>query len=423
MVLAAAGLVLSFLVQIFVSRALGVSEYGTYSYALAVMNMLVIATSLDSQTAALRFVGMYKAVGEWSLIRGFIRAIGGAVLLTSLFGALGSALAVALLQEKIGPQLSAALFAACLLLVPASLMSLVPALLQAFGSVYGSRVPHLLVRPLVFGAVLFGCIFVLHVMPTAATAILANTAGSAVALGLSLYLWPSVCPRSVSEVRPKMRATEWLRFCAMQVPANFVYLILSQQSDIVIVGSLVGTVEAGLYSAANLVASLIAFGGVSVVNFVLQLISELHHRNDQTRMLAFLRNILLISAALTLPALIAVLLSGQLVLKWFGPEFVTAYPVLAILSIGYTLNALWGYLWGYIPTMTGFQKDGILLAVVSAAINLALTVVLTPRFGMIGAATATTLAVTIRCILVTLAVYHRLGFWPWTVFRLSRPFS
>src|SRR5215213_4577001 len=69
-ILTAVGTALSYGVQIFISRTLGVREYGKYAYVLGIMNVAALIAALDLGGAALRYVGFYSASGQWSLLRG-----------------------------------------------------------------------------------------------------------------------------------------------------------------------------------------------------------------------------------------------------------------------------------------------------------------------------------------------------------------
>jgi O-antigen/teichoic acid export membrane protein len=391
-----------------------VREYGTYSYVLGLLNVVSLVASLDLGGAALRFVGFYTSAGDWSLLRGFLRTSRRLVAALSMGVAVLGAAAVLLLRARLEPGLAAALLAACVLLVPASLISLELNLLQALRRVFEVRVPNMFVRPLAFALVLLLATRVFGAERTAATAVLANAAGTVTALALSLYLFRRVWPAAARTAPAATRTREWLSFSAMSLGSSVLYMVLSQQSDVIIVGSVIGTTQAGLYSAAGQIGSLILFGVITVNHFASPMMAEYQNRPGDPGLRALVRRITLLNCALSVPLITALLLAGPLLLRSFGPEFVAAYPVLVVLVVGHTINAAWGALWGTLLTMTGFQKEASALVVVVAALNMALTLVLTPRYGIVGAASATTIAVAVRGVLILLLVRRRLGFWPWS---------
>jgi len=406
------GTALAYPVQVFVSRTLGASEYGRYAYVLGIMNVAALVAALDLGGAALRFVGFYNANAEWSLLRGFLRTSRSLVVGLSTFVAVAGAGVIVLLGDRLEPELRTALLAACVLLVPAAVLQLELNLLQGLRRVSETRIPNLLVRPLGFALILFLATYVFRAPRTASSAVLSNAAGTAIALGLSLVYLRRVWPAAARRAPAETRTGEWLRFGGTSLAGSLLYMILSQQSDIIIVGSVVGTTDAGLYSAAAQISTLVLFGVSAITHFASPMIAEYQDRHRAPQLRALVRRFMLLNWAVSLPLVAVLLIGGRLLLRTFGPEFPAAYPVLAVLLVAQTINAAWGTLWGTLLTMTGFQKQGVLIVVAVATLNMAMTMVLTPRFGVIGAAAATCGAVLVRGGLVAWVVHRKMGFWP-----------
>jgi len=102
------------------------------------------------------------------------------------------------------------------------------------------------------------------------------------------------------------------------------------------------------------------------------------------------------SAAVSVPAALLLGIAGRLALRSYGSGFVGAYPVLLVLSGVQLVAATVGSLSGYLLTMTGHEGKASRVVVGTALLNLALTVVLTPLLGAVGAALATMAAGFIR---------------------------
>lgn len=406
------GTALAYPVQIFVSRTLGVHEYGVYSYVLAILNVAALVASLDLGGAALRFAGFYNASSSWSLLRGFLRTSRAITLALSALVAVGGALALYLMRERLEPSLVRALLAACILLVPACLLQLDLNLLQGLRRVYEVRVPNLFLRPLGLMAALWLGTRFFGATRSASSAVLANAVGTVLALAVSVYYLHRAWPAPARHVASERRTGEWLRFSGTSLASSLLYMVLSQQSDVVVVGSVIGTTDAGLYSAAGQIASLVLFGVTTVNHFASPMMAEYQLRPRDPGLRALVRRLTLINLAVSLPLVVVLFLGGHLLLRTFGREFGAAYPVLAVLLLAQTVNALWGALWGTLLTMTGFQKEAAAIVVVVAGLNLALTVYLTPRYGIVGAASATCAAVVVRGVLIAWIARSRLGFWP-----------
>jgi len=106
------------------------------------------------------------------------------------------------------------------------------------------------------------------------------------------------------------------------------------------------------------------------------------------------------------PGAVVLVVAGPLALHAYGSAFTAGYPVLLILSIVQVAAATMGGLSGYLLTMTGHEWQASRVVVGTALLNLALTVVLTPLLGIVGAALAT-----------LVAGFVKLGWLWWYVWR------
>ncbi len=408
-------------IQIFISRTLGAEEYGSYAYVLGLLNIVRTVVTLSFDMAALRFASNYYTEADWPLFRGFLWASRGTVGLLSLTGALLCGGVSLIWRDQLPPGLLRALLAGCVLLTPSSLITLEVALLQALRSVYAARIPNVFLRPIVLSAVLASAVYGYHLAATAALALAANTVGTVLALLVSLWFLRKLVPSDARFGSRVLAKRQWSLFCVANLGQNLVYLLLSQQADIVLVGSLVSTRDAGFYAAASQISTLCLLGVNSVNQFVAPILAGFHDQRSDNRLKQLLARIMLLNAVLSLPLIFAVIALGPFLLGLFGSPFQAAYPVIVVLTLGSLFNALWGGLWGDLLTMTGFQNESAVIVVAVTTLNLALTVVLTPRLGMVGAAYATAAAVFVRSALVALVVRRRLGFFPWTVLRHAAP--
>ena len=411
------GTIVGYLTQIFMSRTLGASEFGTYTYVLGLLGIVRTVASLSLESAAQRFVGIYAAAGNKPGIQGFLRTSRRATVVVSL---LGTAVCLALLymmHDRLPAHLPMALLAGCILLLPTTLLVLEGAFLQALSRVYEYRIPFMFVRPLVIVGAVFAAVHYFGSAGSAVLALNANLAGVVIALAMSFFFTRSLIPASIPASTPSDQKRLWTIFCAANLGQNILYLVLSQQSDVVVVGSLIGTTNAGYYSAANQVSSLILLGVMTVNQYIAPRLAGHEVSRSDTRLPALVWRALLLNAAVSIPMTVATVVLGRFMLSLFGPSFVDAYPVLLVLSAGCVVSSLWANLWGDLLTLRGLYKESTVVIVVASVLNLALSLLLTPRYGMMGAAMATTTAMMVRGVMLAIIVNHKFGFWPWTVRR------
>jgi O-antigen/teichoic acid export membrane protein len=113
---------------------------------------------------------------------------------------------------------------------------------------------------------------------------------------------------------------------------------------------------------------------------------------------------------------VVILLSGNIFLGLFGPEFAAGYPLLFILVIGIIARATVGPAESVL-TMSGHHNVCVLIYSVSLALNVALNLTLIPRHGLAGAAWATTCAMMFEAAALYVVVHSKLGIH---MFILSR---
>ena len=109
------------------------------------------------------------------------------------------------------------------------------------------------------------------------------------------------------------------------------------------------------------------------------------------------------------PVFVLLSTAGHVVLRAYGAAFVDAYPILLVLSCLTLVGAMFGALSGYLLTMTGHEWEASRVIVGTALLNLVLTFALTPAFGAVGAALATSGAGLVRTQLLRQRVRRYLG--------------
>jgi O-antigen/teichoic acid export membrane protein len=167
---------------------------------------------------------------------------------------------------------------------------------------------------------------------------------------------------------------------------------------VLIVGSLLGKSESGQYGAASQVAAMVHFAVTAVIFIITPAIAALFAQQRLDTLRRLIRGVVTVSILLSAPVVLLLALAGRWLLSLYGDGFVAAYPTLLLLCVNQFVAASVGTLAGTIMSMTGKQREAARIIGVSALLNLVLSVLLTPRFGLSGAATATLTATMVRSI-------------------------
>ncbi len=402
-----AGRLIAVGIQIFLARYLGGDGYGIYVTVIAGVNVLYVALNLGLDAAAVKFIPRYEALGQPGRIRGFIGYSFRMVCLQSAVAVMLAAGIIFFSGPRANPELFLALWAALALLPVKALLQLVSSLLRAFKRVVRSLVLTTVLQPLALAGALVLTVHVCGKTVSAPTALALNAAVSALALAAGALLLAGARPAGVRNAAPERRGRQWLAVSLPMFLITAFQLILSN-TDVLMLGSLAGTTEAGIYRAASQLGLMVAFG-LNCANMILApLISDLHTRRETGQLQRLLKVSSRAILAYSLSVTLIFILLGKWLLSLFSPEFVGGYPVLIVLSAAYLLISSSGPV-GFLMTMTGNHREAAWIIGGTALLNVALNALLITAYGSIGAAVATAVAIALRSIVLSMLVKRRLG--------------
>lgn len=403
------GIGVAFLTQVVLARLLGVDEYGIYAYALSWLTVLAMLGAVGVDHSTLRFVGQYKGREDWILLRGFLRWSFGSAFIVSIVTTVVAVSVLIAIGPSLSPSHKSTYLVACLLIPIMVQLQIGSGTIRAFRKIARAQIPADLVRPILIVALLGVTYWALDREVLATTAMGATLAASAVALGVIIFFLRSIVRESVPRARAEYRSFEWLAVSFPLLILNGSYLLLSQ-TDILMIGALLDTTEAGIYSAASRLAMLLPLGLATVNAIAAPMIAEFHATNDRRKLQRTLTVAAWCALGLAFPLAVVILFAGDWLLALYGQEFRAAYFALLILAGGQVVNTITGPV-GFVMTMTGHQKQAMTILILMIPANLLLNSLLIPEFGIEGAAVATA-ATTVTHNLLMLAYvrkHHRLN--------------
>lgn len=399
---------MGFGLQLVLARYLGPEQFGVYAYAMGWLSLALLFGKLDLDNAATRYIGAYSGNGEWALATGFVRRVPLLVLAASTAVALIVGLTVHLVARQRGIETPPVLWAACLLLPATGVMQLLANVLQGFRRIVASQAPPSVIRPVLFAGMLLSYGALAHGSRLAATAVYANLAATLLVIVVQLVLvWRRLRPHAAQGHQYATMA--WLKTASGLLAVSIAQLVLSGQTDVVVVGSVLSKVEAGSYSIASQLANAVHMGITAVVFVAAPTIAHLYHAGAKRDLQQLVSRVGQANLVLTLPALLMLLLVGKPILALFGPTFPAAYPILVVLSLVTLQGAAGGAVCGFLLTMTGHEKVAALIIGAAAILYAILVIVLSPRLGALGVALATLIAYVVRAISLGIYVHRRLG--------------
>lgn len=178
-----------------------------------------------------------------------------------------------------------------------------------------------------------------------------------------------------------------------------------KNTDVLLLASLATLPATGGYNVAWKLAIVARYGDQILTNTIQPRLSKYLAASDITELVQEFNQVRDLSTFATIPVLIVVLLFGESLLGLFG-AYSNQYAVLVVLTVGATVNAMFGSI-GQILIM---GKRGRLLfvnTIINLGGNIALNLLLIPRYGTMGAALATVFTVYFLTNLIAmLEVYY-----------------
>jgi O-antigen/teichoic acid export membrane protein len=153
----------------------------------------------------------------------------------------------------------------------------------------------------------------------------------------------------------------------------------------------------GIYFAALKTISLIAFVHFSIGAVAMPRFAALTARGETVEIGQFLVRIQKWCFWPSALGALLLLALGKPLLSLFGPEFVAAYPVMLILAIGLLARAAAGPAQNLLA-VAGHQDKGAMVLLATLVMNGGFGFALIPRFGIEGAAMASSVAFTFEAL-------------------------
>ena len=416
LVIQVAGAGLSYGLQVLLARLLNASYYGIYTYVFVWASFVALVAGIGFPAASVRFLPVYRLKQDWPRLRGFLRVTSRATFATAITIALGG-VAVAEGLHALGMLGSPSAIALGALLVPALAGSILYTEFARAGNRVGvAFTPPLVVRPALIaaGAAIF---FVIRGKLSTNAALDVSLVASYAVLVAQYVLTRNLFGDAHTERHTVLELREWFGV-GMTLLAASAFTVILMQVDIIVVGAVRGSRDAGIYAAASKTAALVAFV-IMAVNaaaapqfaslWAMGRVEDLQHLVTKLAGVIFWPSLAISAgiAALSVP-----------LLDLFGPAFEVARPALLVLLVGQLVNAAAGSV-GYLLILTGYHREATVALGLSAIACIVLTVVGVSTLGLVGAALGSMVGLTLLNGSLYWLVVRRLGIHPSILTALS----
>lgn len=401
---------LGFLTNILLARFLGAAQFGVYSYVFAWVSVLTVFSMFGFGGLLVREIAATMTAGEFGVTKGVIRWVGTRSLLISVVVAGLFALATVPLLSYFDPLMFPALWVALLAVPLLTLIMLSEQATQGFGRAILSRVPQVLVRvPLFLLLLVAGWLLVPNDLDAVVAVSLSLVALLVTLLAAVVLLWKAI-PGQVARTPGQVKQRDWWRSA---VPLLMVAVLfeLNARLPAIMLGSLAGARETGIFTVAVLVASLISFILTSANAVLGPIISGLNTSGDMRRLQRIMTKSARVTLAIAMGIALLIVIFRRQLLALFGLEFLASGNALVILSAGQLINVAAGSV-ALLLVMTGRERTVVKANAIAAVVTVLLLAGLVPAWGIAGAAVATAVSTAIWNLILVARVRSELGIDP-----------
>lgn len=399
-------------VQVLIVRHLSRGAYGAFAYAMSfvVLGETVVTFGLDRTVT--RFIALYderrqpdKMLGTIVMVSATIVTLGTLTALV-VWGTGGS-----LVGTFVRDREAITLLGVLILLAPIqALDSLAIGVFAVF-----SRAGAIFVRRYVLAPGLRLAVVLVLIAMGGDVHFLAVGYVAAAGLGLVIYL--PVILSALREhgligrgalARMQVPAREIIGFTLPLLTTDLVYTVLNV-SDAVMLGYFANTEAVGALRAVQPIAKLNLFVMSSFALLYTPLAARLHERRDREGLDHLYWQTAMWLAVLTFPVFLAgFALARPVTLTLFGEPYAESAAYLALLAFGYYTQAAFGFN-GLTLKCVGAIRIIVVLNLSAAVLNIGFNLVLIPRYGALGAAAGTALALLVHNVLKQLGLRRATG--------------
>jgi len=382
-----------FLVQAAMARLWGSTVLGDFLLVVAVSNLVSVAMPLGFQTVGNYFAAEYRAKGEGRHLRRFlVRAYGHIVVIgvpLVLFGA-----PLTRFLGEAGPHLEPIWMPTAILAFCNAVVFVNAAILIGLKRPLAGWAADMLFRPMLVistfavaaaafaGPALWSMLWMLA---------LAYSVVTAFHFGVVLHAARAV-PTTETEIR-RSEARRWWRFATpwvlITLATDFFFDI-----NLLMLAGLMGRDDLAVFGVCTRIFSLVSFGTVAVYAQTMPDMYEADARADRAGVARKLGEANLVATLLSLGLFAGVAVFGPFALGLFGPGFEAGALPLAILCLSLVMRAIFGP-----ASMVLSMKDRPYASLPAVALGLATLAAgnfaLVPTYGLMGAAIAAFIAVTL----------------------------
>jgi O-antigen/teichoic acid export membrane protein len=409
---------LNYLFGMYFARVLGPADFGLYALGITVFNIVVLFAPLGMETAVMKFVSQEFGSNRMALVRKTIVSGVGVAAGFGLVLALCLAFSSDLLARSLfgKPALSPVLSFLALGVPLAAVSAVVLSSIQALGQIR----PMMLIRN---GLEPIGK-FLLAGIAVSIGFGLSGVLGALLTVFLVSLVISILYLRRLTHFRFErqdvaggLEAKVLLAFSLPLVISNL-FGIVAPRSDMLAIGAYAASSDVAVYAVASQTAAVLALILSAFDSAMMPTIGALWAQQEMGRLAGASKASSRWAFTLSFFVFVQLALFGGDILRLFGPTFENGAFCLAILAFGHLVGSAAVSSTG-IVLMSGHSKIIMLNSIVIGVVLIGSNIFLVPRFGIVGAACATSFCVAANSVLCVVEAKRVSGIIPYSLGHLK----
>lgn len=392
--------------QIAMARWMGSNEYGIYVFVWTCVLLSGAVAHLGLALGIIRLIPVHRERGELELLRGLVHGgrifaiVAGAIL------ALAGMAGLWLFEPYVATHYRLAAYLALICIPLYALTDVQDGIGRGNGWMSAALIPPYVLRPLLL--LLFMALAHQCGMPMVATTAAQAAIGATWATGIAQSIWINRAMAKAHGTGAQAYAPKAWAASSLPLLAISGCEILLQNTDIIVLSRYMTPSDVAIYFAAGKTMSLIMFVHYAVGSAMANRFASYSARGDAEGLRGAVRDAVNWTFWPSLAAAAVILALGPFLLSLFGPQFASGYPVMAILVFGFLSRSAMGPA-EFLLNMHGEQRLCAAVMITAAVLNIVLNLILVPRFGIVGAASATATSLAFAALLNATVARRRLG--------------
>lgn len=399
----------SFVAKLIIARLFRPVEYGELSIGITLMAMVSTLTLLGLNVGVGRYLPRFDDPGKRRgvLVSGFVLSVTTSLVVSVLLAASAPLVARVVFGD---PELADVLFIFALIIPFAAIMKM------AVGSMQGTQesLPKVYIQHLSLPGLRFLAIAIVLLLGAELLGVAWAYAFSYIATALlGLYFVATRTTLFSFDIPYEPAYRRLLSFSAPLIVSTAMALVFAD-IDMFMLGMFQTAAEVGVYNVIYPLAQLLLISLSGFGFLFMPVLSELHSQGEEDKMRRMYEVVTKWITLATLPLFVVMVLFPTTVISLtFGSKYATGATGLAVLATGFFSHVLAGFNNSTL-TSIGRTQQIMYANTTTAAVNVVLNLLLIPRYGILGAAVATTVAYVVLNLTLSYQLYELSGIHPFS---------